>query len=683
MNPTLCFATQIHPDGRWTRSAIGFLVAWACLALGNSPSADGQVFSAPGHGSIQVHGSIQAFPPPVFVDNASIRSHPSWTDVAARVLDAVETLDESKLPDFTASGQEVLQRIAAADEFLRRSTDDANYKNWLTYLDWQPLADAIEEESPPSTQGRLSVELLERMVGLHAGLELSRLRQLRTSTQALVAASRYNNRERSIDVITKQLTALSERIAKMDGIPSTEDAAAINAVVGILVEANQTPGLVATLRGSFLQPNFRVHVPEHTVQAAVQRNVNQARPVNDCILGTRLFGTARVQGDVQADLVPSVGTVRMTLNLRGRFRSDNIGYNGPVSLNTVGDGLVNVTRSLDLTEQGATLSPAVANVSLTTRITSINHRLRFVRRIARKRAAQQKPQTDAIAREKLRRQVSQSFVDETNQATSAPPPDVMANVRPILQRLDIHEPTRQLASSDTAMFLWGQFASPSQLGSANAAPVVSSGTDIALQVHESIVENTVAPLLSGRTFDRDELNRLLAQAGVTMPPAESTKDSGESGDDDLALGDEEVGSDPAEEDFTLRFARFRPVVFECRQQTLRLGIRGAEFTQGKRKLRRAMEISATYVPVQTTDGQHFLLREEEIEISFSGRKRLSLSESAIKSAIKERFSRVFPETLLTKSYTVPQTISLPAFRGRVYRAGSIDSQDGWLTIGAR
>ncbi len=591
---------------------------------------------------------------------------PDFDDLAERAEAAKSELDADALPDLAEAAREYLARAKAADDFLRRKTGASNYERWKDYLKLDLLRNAIEDDSSPSVQAREATALQERLTGIDEGLELTRLGEVRSSTERLIAAARFRDPARAIKILESQLDLLAERLGEIDRVASTDDAAVIGTIVGVLVSANQTPDLIASIRRAFGQPNYRVHVPERTVQAAVQRNVDQSKPVRDCILGTRLFGTANVRGVVRADLRPSLGDVHLVLSLNGRFRSNNIGYNGPVTLNTVGDGLVNVTRAVHLSESGAALEPAYARVSLNTQITSINHHLRLVRRIARKRAAEQKPQADAIATAKLRARVTREFVEETDQATAIQSPDLLADVLPYLRRLDIPLPDRLWGSTDTSLFIRGHVASIDQIAAPTFPPAIGGTVDLAIQLHESAIENTLAPILAGRRFDQAELDRLFQDAGIEMP--------------------ERSGADPPsdEDDFEIRFTRFRPIVFESRDQRVRIGLRGSEFSQDGRQLRRTnLEIAADYAPVRTTDGAMWLSRQGDVEVSFPGKTRLSLRESAIRSSLNDRFDDIFPLTLLTKQFTVPQTVRLPAFRGRVYRATVIDARDGWLTIGVR
>lgn len=612
-----------------------------------------------------VGAAILGIAKPGFADpDGAWLSTSAKNQLVAEIRSASDDLDAGALPDLTEAQQDFLDRANSAEDFLRRKTSPDNFRRWITYLELGDVVEAVQDDAKATTQASRAAALLGRLVGIEPGLELTRLVELRRAARRLVAAVRFRNGERSIEIFTRQLDQLADQVDEFEDVPTADEAAKVNLVLGLLAEANQVPDLRSRLRQTFGQPNFRIHVPESTVQAAVQRNINQSQPVNDCILGTRLFGTANLNGVVGADLRPSIGSVHIVLNLSGQFNSNNRGYNGPVRLNTISNGQVQVTRALHLNEQGAALEPAHAQVSLSSQITSIEHRLRIVRRIAKKRAAEQKPQADAIAKEKLRSQVGQQFIEQTDQAASVNVPDFMADVRPILKRLDLTEPSRRWGSTDQALYIEGRVADGVQLAAANSPPPVLAPVDFAFQLHESVVENTLSPILSGRRFDEDEINNLLKSAGM---PARPTSSENQDGDDNAG--------------FELTFSKFRPIIFEARDNSVKIGLRGSRFTQGKRDLKQSLEITATYKPVTATDGSMLLLRDDEVDVSIPG--STSVRAKVIRTAIKDQFSEVFPMNLLSKSVMVPQTVKLPAFRGRVYQVGDIGVDEGWLTIGAR
>jgi hypothetical protein len=348
-----------------------------------------------------------------------------------------------------------------------------------------------------------------------------------------------------------------------------------------------------------------------------------------------------------------------------------------VQLQTVGYGQVYASREVLINEQGVSLQPVAVQATLGTEIQSIEHRLRIVRRIAQKKAAQQKPQADAIALGKLQSRVAEQFSSETNQAQTIKPPDPMAKLRPWLGRLDLTEPTRMWGSTDTSLFIQSKLARPDQLASPIAAPPATGSFKIAVQVHESLVDNVFSPVLAGRTINQSQIDKIL-QDVRGRATVMSTRSSGVS-----LVSTKALQTDDSDEPFEIDFSRFRPVIFEARDNQLTIGIRGTRFAKGSRELSRAMEITAKYVPALDSSGHALLLRTGDIDVSFPGRGRLTISQTAIRTTIEKSFADVFPAVIGDQPIRVPPTVQMDALRGQTLYPSQIAMQNGWFSIGVQ
>lgn len=586
--------------------------------------------------------------------------------IAGQISSAARSLDPALFPDLAASQAVVLDRVTRARQFFDLKTSPENRDAWLLFLDLDPLVEKIESGEPAPVVGREAIALRHRLIGTAPGLELTVLRSLRDAVEQLIEAVRFRDREKSAQSLAKQLESLAERIRTLDANPSAEDFAVVSTMLGVLESSGQAKTTVQSLRSLFGRPNLVFLVSESMVQSAVNRDVNQSRPVRDCILGTRIVGDATLTGTITAHLLPAIGAARVNVTLAGQVYSKNVGYNGPVRLRTIGHGEVEFWRSLTVNESGITLDPAQSRASLRTRITSIEHKLGLVRKIARKRAAQQKPQVDRIAAERMRMQVGNQFASQMNEASSIKPPDPLEKVRPLLKRLSLVEPTRIWSSNEQAICIDTTFRRGDQMSSVVSRPAIMDAYDVAIQIHESAVDNGFTPVLAGRTLKESQIQNLLGKAGR---PIESQLD---------ADGDEKP-----EPPFEIDFARLRPIVFEARQNLLRVGVRGTRFAQGSRELKQSMEISAAYEPASTEQGTAILLRKGDVDVSFPGRKRLSVSQAGLKRTIQKKFSKVFPSVLLDRPIEIAADAKIKAVRGRVFRPRLVDARDGWLTIAIR
>ncbi|QEG40767.1 hypothetical protein [Roseimaritima ulvae] len=596
-------------------------------------------------------------------------------ELADRILAAKEGLDAAKLPDLEAAQAEVLQQLEALDDYLRQHTDDENRAAWFRYLNIAPLQQAIKQADNATQQRQLAEQLQLRMSRNLAGLDLPAMRRLRRSLRRLESAARFRRRDRTIEILAGQLDKLAARMREMQDVPEAEDAASLSVVLDLLDEAGQDDAVLSILRGKFSQPNIRLMIGEPLINRIASRSINRTQPVNDCILGTRVIGNATLIGSVQANLVPSYDTVRIQLSMMGNFTARNTGYNGPVSLNTLSHGNVMARRTLLVSEQGIQLEPTYAEAQLNTNIQRVNHRLRLVRKIASRRAAEQKPRAEQISVRKLQQQVGGEFDRETSRFAGRSLELPMNDIEKTFGRLDVSVPTRQMYASDSFVYVDLRQAEPDQVLALTTPPGLSSDTYIGAQFHESAIDNVASQVLAGRTMNREQIESLLdglrspedeekplPEPFVTPPPME----------DDQPIDAEAL------ESFEIEFAGFRPLIFEARDDTLRVGVRGRRFSQASRELDRSVEITAVYKPTYFED-KVYLLRQGDVDVAFPGRGRLSVTQVAIKRNIQIAFRNAFPPAILNRPIELP----LEEVGGLTIYPRTITARDGWLSVGLK
>lgn len=591
--------------------------------------------------------------------SSPIHAQPPLKVLRDAALASANELDAAAIPAAQPSRAGLLTAVDALRLHLTRTATPANAQAWLDYLEISELLDAIESEERSSTQSKLATRVVQKATGFAPGLEVPAVVRVREAASQFANAQRFIKGDAVVNALRSQLNRLGKQLDADGANLTAEQTRTLTLILDLLKRTEQDVSLFdATLR-SFRHNNVHVMVGESLVRRIIDRAVQEQTPIRDCILGTRLIGDASLTGSVTANLQPSIGSIRIELALTGTVSSRNTGFNGPVRLLTSSMGQVHSTKRLTITESGIQLEPAVTSASLDSRIDAIQHRLKLVRRIAKKKAAEQKPAADRIARAKLIQRVSESFEEQVASTTSLPTPDLLGEIRPILRRLDLREPPRSISSTSQSIHLHALLRDKAQLGADRPAPGVPTDLDAAIQIHESVINNTIGAVLAGRTMTQSDLQQLARRAGMTPVASEDQKS------------------------FEIDFDAIRPVIFEARDGNLRFGIRGTRFSQGKRQLKRSLEIVANYQPIRTMDGQVLLERIGDTKIDFPGRKRLTVAESGLRGAIKNGFAGAFPKLLLDQPLTIPTTVKAEALRGQTYRAIYFDAQNGWLTLGVR
>ena len=609
--------------------------------------------------------------------NHSVRAQLTEDD-RARLISGVEAaeknLDPAQLPNVQDAKDGVLESVAEVRKYFEGHTDPANRDAWLRYLKMDPLVDAINEKKPANEIAREATLLHNRLLGMTPGLELTALRRLRSSTMQLYDALLFGQPEKSVASIGSLLNLIAKRIATVSENPTPEEFTYLSDRIALVAASQLAPQVVQDFRRTFGKPNLAILVGRPLVEKAIQRDVVRTRPVNDCILGTHLTGTATLTGVVTASLVPSVGDARVQLLFNGNVVSNNRGYNKPVRLRTIGNGDVTISRSMTVNADGIEFGSADTTVLLNTKIQCIQHPLKLVRNIAWKTARRQKAQADQIATDRMKVQVAREFEGETGKVSPMTLNDLLDRAAPTLRRLSLSDPTQSWSSTEQAIAIDSVFRGDDQLSAVMPRPRIPESFDAAVQIHESAIENAFTTVLAGRTLDDKRLNELLEKVGLA--PDEQASEGGSS---ETETEEEDVEQDP----FEIAFSRSRPVVFEARDQVVRLGLRGTRFVQGSRVLNSVIEITATYLPTKLDDGSIVLQRQGKVEVNFPGKKPLTFGQTAKRPVIVKAFSKLFPQTVLDRALKVPTTAKIESLRGTEYRPHLVDTQHGWLSIAIR
>lgn len=635
----------------------------------------------------------------------------SWADqpsfqIDAEIQQARTELDSDQLPNLTSTEAALLSAMADCEAYLQRRATEDNAAAWRRFLNLGPLTDAIQNDESISQRGHAAVQLESRLRDIYPGLELESMMALRTAVQRYIAALKYSDPERGIASVQKQLDALADILSvagEGDGAErrprgfenlSPDEVAQVDQLLGGFADAQQAASLISKIQSYYNHENIRTWVDGRALAEAITRPVNTTSAVNDCILGTRVIGQARVDGNVTGQLLPSDGYVRLLIRLDGSFSSTARGYHKPITLDTTGTGRVYAARQIAITEKRIVLGDTVSSADLSTQINRINHPLRIVRRIAGKQAAEQRPRAEAISREKLRTQVHQQFNAQTAEMSSRSFPSLDSIVDPWLNRLDFPSLTRSIGSTSDAVYARGNLQRKYGLAAPGEPPAlaaiqshgnagVSPGNYLAaVQVHQSVVDNSIAQLLAGQTFTPDRILQLGRTLNIELSDHDSITESVVDGVIAVAAIAATVGV-ADQEDYEVDLASFRPVFIEAGNQELRVGLRGTRFSQGGRELERSLEVSAVYRPVRSDDGSVWLSRDDEVQLSFPGNRRLSISQTAIKTNMQKSFNDLFPTELLHRTFVIPQDAEVRALAGRGVRISAIDLTDGWISIAVR
>jgi hypothetical protein len=199
-------------------------------------------------------------------------------------------------------------------------------------------------------------------------------------------------------------------------------------------------------------------------------------------------------------------------------------------------------------------------------------------------------------------------------------------------------------------------AGASNLASPGKPPKLNGTHDLAVRVHDSIVENFSEALLGGETVSDEDVVEMFERAELEIP-------------EELTIG-------PDKDPWSITFADVRPLSAEFTEGAVKLALQGKRFTRGDQGVRANVRISADYQIEAQPDGHFKLTRQGDVQVDFPGRTRLSTAQVAQKTFLRRKFDALFESEIVTNGLKLP---------GRWGEAGTLDlthlrSSTGWLTL---
>ena len=423
--------------------------------------------------------------------------------------------------------------------------------------------------------------------------------------------------------------------------------------------------LLSALRSQLSHANVFVRVKSEVVGAGIGGPVDEVAPIDDCILGTTIHGTGRTVGQSTVALVPSSEFGVLDIHLSATNTSQNVGYNGPVCIQTSGVTGISACKRVWINSDGWFAHPAVACAETHTTIQCISamNGRQMVENIAWRRAGKQQSEAECIAsqhaEQRVNERVDRQSADMLQQANESYEKKFH---RPLAER-NVFPQTLNFSTTAEALHVVGLEAGSDQLAAPDEPPAsAEADADMSLRVHESTINNAAAVALSGMI-----LPEATFQAAMT---------------DLLGQLPERLKSDEKSEPWTIVFARRQPFTVSFADNGFRVTLRARNFYRGDVK-KAGMNVTANYKFVQA-DGVFKAVRQGELEIFPPGfvpnsGQRLPPRLQGERTVLMRRFNKVFEPVLVAKGLTP---------KGKWAAVGKLEpvelsSSSGWLLVSWR
>jgi hypothetical protein len=570
-------------------------------------------------------------------------------------------LTEADLQDAKA---ELIDAMARLDRRLDAAGE--NGAAWRKYLQWPRLRAQLQQGKTPDLEVLDAV--YTRYTAGYDGLELvwfldlrEALRRYRDMARSAGDPQLRTRYDQLLDFLAAHLEAYAAR-------PTAEDALRIGQAICQLEDARQAPALVRAIRHHFLRPNLFLEVSADVVAAGIATPIDETAPVHEVILGTDVYGTGHTTGRVRAELAADSGRAVIDAVFLGNVKTRNIGYHGPVRIYSRGSTRLDARKRFWIDTTGLASLPTVSSAATRTKITGIRSRKgrRLVERFAWRRTFKQKGQAECIASRRAEKRVNGQIDRQAAETIGRANRAFVDKFRkPLLQRKLFPQQLR-FTTTREALRVVSLRADQYQLAAPTAPPKLFPQADLALALHESMINNVAAGALAGRTLREKALEATLIDLLGELP--------------------EQLKADEDRQPWAVSFSpiypitQYRPPISVAfGQNGFRVTVRGRRFYKGEESYP-GMDVSADYKIERTQQG-FAAIRQGDLQILppdfASGRTRkLSPREVVIRTLLHRRFEKIFKQEMLGEGFVLP---------GKWQKMGKmrpvqLACQDGWLTV---
>lgn len=558
--------------------------------------------------------------------------------------------------DATQAKAELLEAVARLDQRLTDAGENGNA--WRKYLHWGQLQAELQ-----NAQGA-NIEVLKEIRDLYAadcdGLDLVWFLDVQRTLRNYVGIVHAVDNQQMKAEYEKLLDTLAAKLDAYAAKPTTDDALVIGDVVRWLESARQAPELVDAIQHCYVQPNMTAELSAAVVGAGIAEPIDDTTPVRDCIMGTDIYGTAHTTGKTSVELSPHDTLGVIDTLFFGSTVTNNVGYHGPVTIYSSGNTQLAARKRLWIDANGISAHPAASNAATDINICNIQSKKdrNMVEKMAWKKAGKQLGAVECIAS----RHAEARLNERVDQQALEPMAKANQNYeekfrRPFTER-KLFPQDLKFSTSAQALQIVGLQAGNSRLAAPTAPPSVVEGADMAVRIHESMINNLAADALSGRTIHEEKLQQAVTDTLGHLP--EKMK-----GDDDG-------------QPWAITFARRQPISVTFADDGFKITIRGAKFFKGK-EAHPGMDISASYKIEKVATGFK-AIRQGPITVLppdfVPGTTKIDAKRLTVAKLLEKRFAKIFEPEMLGEGFLLP---------GKWKAAGKmqpiqVTSHDGWLVI---
>ena len=590
----------------------------------------------------------------------------------------------------TRVGRAYARLISAIDALREDLAEIDGGAAWLPYVRADQLAAAAATNDTSDdtlstlssvqqkidSRGSLADAAQQEFLGREAFLDLS------TAIGGVLAADSWQPAAEQVAGLREQAARLVAAAESYELDGNDAAAAEIGAAYREL-RGNAADGgalISRVMRKHYFAHNMRIVVSEGFLRKSVSESRTEQNSINEPISEAWVSGYSCTYTNVSMSLQPNNKVAQFNLQINGTVRANTTANAAQAVVYGGSVGNFSANKSIKFDGKSFKTSPASVSASASTYANDVDAKVFILLRpiadlIAENEVARRKPQSDAIARQRLVNQVSREVNKETDTRFADASLKLESKMFGPLRELGWYPDSIQTYTTSDELVIRARVMDPNELGGqAPASMPAVPDQGIAIQVHESLLNNGIDRLeLAGKTLTDQELRELMEQR-ISKLLGREFKFSKPEDEGAPAPAD---GEDAAEEDDggtnTYVFDSHDPLRFVIDDGRITIILR----TGLKRE-----------------DGDEIPLHVIEVPLAFSvdGDKIVMTRDGSVRVVPGPDTPRSIPRQNIMRA-NIQRSIPDRSFKGKIdveqdgktvtLNITSVDAQDGWVTVLAR
>jgi hypothetical protein len=264
--------------------------------------------------------------------------------------------------------------------------------------------------------------------------------------------------------------------------------------------------------------NVRLHVGSALVAAGFRQDINEDLDINEMILGTRVVGGGTLSGTTSAELVNSPNRAAIRVLAEGMLNTNTDGSQAMVTLKNHTTGTLRGEKQIIFSAEAITTTPARARANLNAQVSDVRINAGpIVRLVARSQIDNRREETQAEAARRAERRMSTQMNDRID-PNIAELNERYQKIRGTLNKTGLFPRVWNLSSTPQHIHWSFQLGNTYQPTAPTPAPSLQPTNGLAVQVHQSALNNMLAIALAGRMIDEEKFSQRIGEF-FDEPPA--------------------------------------------------------------------------------------------------------------------------------------------------------------------